>query len=511
MRDETLTTPGDHGAGHPAPPDARPGISRSGGPGLAGADAGAEARLDPAVRALLEQARAAGRQAAESARSHQAEQDRVRRAHAAWARVAGFRGEAIPPGLTGPPLWGRYAELILDLGRLLHEDGWRPRIEAVTPGPPAKGYALALLRKAMDGDREAVEAMLHGAVDTLWHLGMAADGWLREGLMYEVLGIQPPPEPPPGWEGSYYEAVETVQDFVRWIDQELLIPALVEPWRGSGGRLVRNAFRLVDQLGLTDMPLEPLGPLSPTDELAMVRNLRRLCLARLGPASAPAGPDGGAAAGAGRAGQPGEVTREAVVAQFLAGRPGASLDEAVSATGLGPGQVRRTGAWKEHEEAQLARYLGANPTAGAADAQRALGFSRPKVVGMRAWAEHQARRQAARPPRRPRERPLTEAALACRPDASSADPADGAGGRDQVFRAIVEVADADTRARLHALPAARHGELVEHVLGQTDGAEVLGDAAATRQILVTLAQAWLEDQEQQERRERRAERGRRRP
>jgi hypothetical protein len=196
-----------------------------------------------------------------------------------------------------------------------------------------------------------------------------------------------------------------------------------------------------------------------------------------------------------------------VVAEFLANHPGGSDDEAVRATGLGLSKIRRTRAWKEHQEALLARYLEGNPTAGTCDVALALGFSPPKVVGMRAWQEHRARREAARPPRRVAERPLTAAALACRPDPSSADPADRVGDRDTLFRVIVEGADPDTRARLNRLPAARQEALVAHVVGVMDGAAGGRGAGETRQLLVTVAQSWLDDQEQEGRRRGRAGRG----
>jgi hypothetical protein len=177
--------------------------------------------------------------------------------------------------------------------------------------------------------------------------------------------------------------------------------------------------------------------------------------------------------------------------------PDASEGEAVRVTGLRLNQVRRTRAWKEHEEALVARYLKGNPTASASDVGRAFGFSQSKVVGMRAWREHQARRQATRPPRRAREQPLTAAVLACRSDPSSVDPADAAGDRDTLFRVLLEDADVDTRARLNRLSAARRKALLEHVVGVTHGEAGTRDADALRQLLVTVAQQWLEEHEQE--------------
>jgi len=63
-------------------------------------------------------------------------------------------------------------------------------------------------------------------------------------------------------------------------------------------------------------------------------------------------------------GQRGGATPEAVVAQFLAGPPRPPPDEGVLATGLNLSKLRRTRAWKEHQEALLARHTPGNPTAG---------------------------------------------------------------------------------------------------------------------------------------------------
>lgn len=242
--------------------------------------------LDPTIQAILDQTRARQRQAVELQRAHAEAEARLRRAHDAWLRVCQFRGEAIPNDLAGEALHRRYAELIVDLGRVLRADGWQDRVDAVQADTDAKVYALTVLRKAMEGDTALVTKLLQEGVfrgGTPMKFGLEADGWLREGLMYEVLGIRPAPEPPLGWEGFYPEPVETVGDFLRWIDREFVIHEIVHRGKGSctsDGRSVRNAFRLVLKLELTEMPLEPTGPFTVNDELAVLRNLRRLCSER---------------------------------------------------------------------------------------------------------------------------------------------------------------------------------------------------------------------------------------
>jgi hypothetical protein len=205
--------------------------------------------------------------------------------------VCQFGGDAIPGELTGEALYRHYPGLIVDLGRVLKGDGWQDRVEAVRADTDPKVYALAMLRKAMEGDLAAVTAMVREGINNLSHLGLEADSWLREGLMCEVLNIQPAPQPPLGWEGHYPEPIRTEADFIRWLDllihaKDALMPMTPlgrEVRQGkSDGIALRNAYRLIDVLGLTNLPPQPTGQHAYHDEIAILRNLRRLCLARQG-------------------------------------------------------------------------------------------------------------------------------------------------------------------------------------------------------------------------------------
>jgi hypothetical protein len=245
--------------------------------------------LGPEIQGILDRARAKQGQAIAIQRAHADAEARFRRAYNAWLQVCQFRDKAIPSELTGGALHRRYAELIVDLGRVLKADGWQDRVEAVQADTDPKVYARAMLRRAMEGDTATVTEMVCEALSTSSPLGSQADSWLRDGLMRAVLNIQPEPEPPIGWEGPYFEAVETVEGFVKWIDAEFLIQEMVKSAGGqpaSDGRLVRNAFRLVAKLELKGMPLEPHGPFTLNDELTVLRNLRRVCLERQGSNSA---------------------------------------------------------------------------------------------------------------------------------------------------------------------------------------------------------------------------------
>ncbi|MBI3467950.1 MAG: hypothetical protein HY000_33505 [Planctomycetes bacterium] len=239
--------------------------------------------LDPSIRAIVERAKAEEARTIEAHRASQQAEFRFRRAYAAWLRVYSCKDRFIPDELGGEAYYRVHAELIGELGQVLKKDGWASRIESVATGSDAKTYAVTILRRAMEGDIDTVTAMLREAVATLFHLGLEADQWLREGLMYEVLGIRPAPSPPSGWEGPYHEAVETEDDFIKWIDGEFLIQEMVNRGQGarpSDGHLVRNAYRLVLMLNLTGMPLESLGPFTLNDELAVLRNLRQLLVSK---------------------------------------------------------------------------------------------------------------------------------------------------------------------------------------------------------------------------------------
>jgi hypothetical protein len=176
-------------------------------------------------------------------------------------------------------MFRRYAELVVGLGRVLREDGWEGQLDKVSAGPDAKTYALATLRRAVAGDLDAVTAMIQESAQSLFHLSLDADGWLREGLMHEVLNIQPSPEPPPGWEGNYCEEVGTLPGFLNWLGEQVGIIEMVNLAGVSreSGSVVRNAYCLIRQLNLTGMPPPPSGDLSAEQELAILRQLIQEC------------------------------------------------------------------------------------------------------------------------------------------------------------------------------------------------------------------------------------------
>jgi hypothetical protein len=221
-------------------------------------------------------------------------------------------------------------------------------------------------------------------------------------------------------------------------------------------------------------------------------------------AVAGAGPSGPARVGG--AGVPG-MTAEERVRGFLADNGRASIEQARNATGLSRQAIRRTQAWKDHDEELLDTFLKKHPDAHISDVTSALGYCKGKICGMRSWREHEARREAAKPPPRVKERPLTQQVLGCRSDAGSAAPDARAEQRDEILRTIRQTADPDTRARLRRLTGADQEVLVGHLLSHMDDAATeRPDVQRSRAIMLAVAATWLEEREQERRHQQRHER-----
>jgi hypothetical protein len=145
--------------------------------------------------AILANEQTLQRQVIASQRTESAFQARRDRARRAWLRVFTFDGKNIPRGLTGDELHRRFAELIVELGQVLKADDWEESVNALPTGDRSKQFALAMLRLAMAGDLPGVtrlirEGMFEGG--TTISFGLRAHSWIREGLMYELLDIDPP-------------------------------------------------------------------------------------------------------------------------------------------------------------------------------------------------------------------------------------------------------------------------------------------------------------------------------
>jgi hypothetical protein len=235
------------------------------------------------LRAILEQQRAAHTRQAEANDATRASVERLQRILAIWNWLDPFAEQALRAQLGREPASEErcrsFAEALCSLCKSLKNEGLEGRLD-VTPGDDAKTYALAILRRGMDGDVAEVVALLSRAMQASPAFAGGVYTWLRDGLMCEVLHIERAPVLPTGWEGRYLSRVDSVEDFIRWIDNELLLDEKLfsgDRRAASDGRRVRNAYRLVMKLGLTDAPPEPRGTFSHHDELAALRSLRLTC------------------------------------------------------------------------------------------------------------------------------------------------------------------------------------------------------------------------------------------
>ena len=143
---------------------------------------------------ILELVREVGIQVTNRKRGAREQEARRKRLETAWRRFASFDGDAIPDEFTGDAFWRRKAELLVDLGNVLREDGWQAEIDAIAEGPMAKEFAVRILRLAMFGDVDEVarlmrESLYGDPMPTLCSNRRlsAADGRLAsQRLMYEV-------------------------------------------------------------------------------------------------------------------------------------------------------------------------------------------------------------------------------------------------------------------------------------------------------------------------------------
>jgi hypothetical protein len=196
------------------------------------------------------------------------------------------------------------------------------------------------------------------------------------------------------------------------------------------------------------------------------------------------------------------------VSRCLAADPSASVEGVMERTGLTKQRVRRTPAWQDHEEAALAVYLSDHPDATTAEAAAALHCSRSKIVDMRAWESHHAQQQAAKPPPRVKERPLSRGILECRADDGAADPTAAPEAWDEISRRLLEGADPDTRGRLNRLNSIGWEALLHHLV-KLGCADLPGyRAEEQRSILEEAALSWLDSWEQELRHQTRKKGGR---
>jgi hypothetical protein len=205
---------------------------------------------------------------------------------------------------------------------------------------------------------------------------------------------------------------------------------------------------------------------------------------------------------------PDEGTAEEKVRRSLEGNPSATIDEAAAATDLTETAIRRTNAWKRHEDKGLGAYLEGNPDATAADAATATGFSAAKIVSMDAWKAHQAKKEARKPEPEIKERQVKEAAWRVI-SAPGGDPSQGMEAREHLFLHLIDWAEPKERALLHRLKQAERDKLIRHILENCDYGEIEKmEPDKKQQVVNVVAQSWLDSHEEEKRWEERNRRKR---
>jgi hypothetical protein len=407
------------------------------------------------------------------------------------------------------------------------------RTRGVRPNRPRWGPALeALLDRAHAAERQSAAA-LRAQAEANARLWRAAVAWWRV-ASFQGDGI--PPELPPESYGRCYAQLIVQLGGVLKADGWQARLETVSP--GPEAKVYALAILRAAMDGAVDLVEEMLRQgvdtlfnLGLAADRWLRDGLRHEVLEIRPPADSPFGWAGCSLLllhSASQAGSPGAVgdqseaprkplsTRfagsgaEAAVNAYLAIRRDPPIMDVAGGTGLTEHKIRRTHAWKEHEESRLDAFLRDHPRAGIGDVQEALGFSAGKIAGMQAWSEHQARKEAAKPPRPVKQVSLSKTMLDCCPNAAAADPGARVADRDELLHTIMEDADPETRALIKRLTQAEREALVDYLLASVDLGDALDTAqsAATRALLVEITRQWLDEHEQEARHSRRGASGR---
>jgi len=154
------------------------------------------------------------------------------------------------------------------------------------------------------------------------------------------------------------------------------------------------------------------------------------------------------------------------------------------------------------------QFLQQHPDADGGDVLRKFGFSPAKTNGMAAWATHMEHKEASEPPPKIRERQLTKSIAKWHENARAEAPEKRVDDRDPLFRKIIETATAETRAKLNRLKAPERNALLDYVLEEINPKSD-SNHQNVLEIMVALAESWLEKHEQNQRQNQRAQKGQR--
>jgi hypothetical protein len=234
---------------------------------------------------------------------------------------------------------------------------------------------------------------------------------------------------PPGWEGpGPLRAIRGLADLGDWLAQQWMSVLGAEiagehfRWqaREQAAQAVRNAFRVLDWLGVKDRPDRPPPPGTVTVAKQQIDELERWVRAKVREGWTP--PTKAKPAGRRR-------------------RTRCSLPD------------------DDELNLQIKRHLREFPSATIRQLAKALDVSSGKISSMAAWHDEMTRRKAAKPPPRSRERPLTEEMLAS--IGVGDDPSVKVERPEVIWRWLLENAKPEERAAMHRFTPEEREKLLE--------------------------------------------------
>jgi hypothetical protein len=118
------------------------------------------------------------------------------------------------------------------------------------------------------------------------------------------------------------------------------------------------------------------------------------------------------------------------------------------------------------EEANIAvrKFLKDHPGATSRQVATGVGIAHGRISQMEAWRTEQARRSAAKTPTNKRSRPLTKKMLEA--IGKDDDPLTRMAAEEAVWRRLLERAQPEERARLHAMPPEKQKELIHLAMAE---------------------------------------------
>lgn len=246
------------------------------------------------------------------------------------------------------------------------------------------------------------------------------------------------PALPPDWEGHQpTEDVSTLPGLANWLGFQW---SLIKGWELAGdkakpgalrdaAKAIRNAFRVLVWLGVNDRPERPLPPDTLEEAKRQIDQLQRWVREKHNSGWKPTP-------------QPAQPQAAPKVAKT--------------------GQKRSEVVPDDVADLRIEAFLKEHPKATAKQVAKAVGIAQGRVPKMASWRAEMGRRKAAKQPAKAKQRPLTKKMLAAAE--AGDDPAQIAEAREAAWQRVIEEADEERRAELHALSREQRDMLIDAAL-----------------------------------------------